>query len=764
MYMKCLNKYIFLFVLLLLFTKVYSQEKPVGSLAGRVLSKMSEKPLSGVTVRVIGTNLGAITNSEGFFKINNISPGVYAIQFSFVGYETYVNANTSIPSGKTVTLEIFLTEKVIELQGAEVRSSYFIKKAETVTSTQTLNSEDIRRAPGVQEDVLRATQLLPGVAVTSAGRNDLIVRGGAPFENLYVVDNIEVPNINHFGSQGTGGGPLSIVNIDFVREVSFSAGAFGAKYGDKLSSITNIGLRNGNEEQFGGKATLSATGFGLNLEGPINSRGSFLFSARRSYLDLIFKAAGFGFIPEYWDFHAKLNQRLDEKNVLTFLTIGAIGTVKLNNDDLDKRFSNSRVAVPNQKQYFSGFTWKHLFDIGFSTVTLGQTFTDYTTFQNDSNLVKILKNDSREAETSLRTDFELMLGKATQLTFGNNLKWATKLKYDIFVAGFFRRDDNGIPQTLIVDTTFRTYKNATYISLTQGVNNLKFTVGSRLEYVSYVKDKWLFSPRFSILYQINDVSAISLSGGRYYQSPSKIWLIGAPTNNSLNAIRSDQIVLAYDHTPLEDVKVQVEVYHKWYSKYPARLWRPYAVLSPTGFDDLTNDIPFGLEPIVSEGKGYSRGFEIFIQKKLSEIPLYGILSLTISESKFKSLKGDYRPSSFDSRVIFNLAIGYRLNQEWEISSKFRIASGQPTTPFLPNGEYDWENYNLGERFPAFHALDLRIDKRWNFAHYTLITYLDIQNLYGRKNVSNVKWNPRTQSIEYGRSFGVLPSIGVSLEF
>jgi hypothetical protein len=183
----------------------------------------------------------------------------------------------------------------------------------------------------------------------------------------------------------------------------------------------------------------------LNLEGPTNDNGSFLFSARRSYLDLIFEAAGFAFIPEYWDFHAKFNQRLNSSNTLSFLTIGAIGSVKLNNDNEENRFDNSRVAVPTQKQYFSGLTWKHLFEKGFTTVTLGQTLTDYSTFQNDINLNKILQNDSREAETSLRTDVDIMVTSNGQLTFGNQLKWATKLKYDVFVAGFFRTDENGIP-------------------------------------------------------------------------------------------------------------------------------------------------------------------------------------------------------------------------------------------------------------------------------------------------------------------------------
>lgn len=751
-------------IMLFAFTYVNAQESsPKGSVSGKVLSKTSQKPMSGVTVRVVGTSLGAISRGDGSYRIDNIPVGIYSVQFSIIGYETYVAANTPIVSGKSVSLDVELVETVIRLEGAEVRSSYFIKQAETVTSTQTLNAEDIRRAPGVQEDVVRATALLPGVAVTSAGRNDLIVRGGAPFENLFVVDNIEVPNINHFGSQGSSGGPLSIVNIDFVREVSFSAGAFGSKYGDKTSSITNITLRNGNKDQFGGKATLSATGFGLNLEGPTGGDGSFLFSVRRSYLDLIFNAAGFSFIPEYWDFHGKVNYQLNDNNILNFLVIGALGTVKLNNDDADSKFDNSRVAAPNQDQYFSGITWKHLFSNGFASITLGETMTVYSTFQNDSNLVEVLRNESKEAETSLRSDFEFTFGK-TQLMFGNQIKMATSLDYRLLVDGAYRKDDLGTPQNLDIDTSFTAYKNATYASVTSAFGRLKLTAGARLDYANYINEKWHVSPRASAIYQINEISAVSLSGGMYFQSPSYIWLMGDPNNSKLKPIRADQIVLAYDHTPLADVKVQVEVYYKQYSNYPSRVWRPYSVLSPSGFDDISSDIPFGIEPLSSTGKGFSRGFEIFVQKKLSEIPLYGLMSFTFSDTQFESLEGGYRPSAFDSRIIFNLALGYRFNEKWEVSSKFRLSTGAPTTPYLPSGDRNWEKYNEGERLPLFHALDFRVDRRWNFMKYTLVTYLDIQNLYARENVSGVKWNPRTQDIEYQTSIGVLPSIGVSFEF
>lgn len=770
--------YIILFSLLIINYKILSQEESQKttqtksdkkvSIIGRVVSSMTQSPLSGVTVRVVGTDFGAITKPDGTYVIRNIPTGEYSISFSRVGYQTYIQSSVMITNVMTAQLDVQLVEKTIELEGAEVRSSYFVKLVESVTSTQTLNAEDIRRTPGVQEDVIRATSLLPGVGVTQAGRNDLVVRGGAPFENLFVVDNIEVPNINHFGSPGTSGGPLALVNIDFVKNVTFSAGAFGSRYGDKVSSITNITFRNGNEEKFGGKAVISATGFGLNLEGPIGRSGSYLFSARRSYLDFIFKAAGFAFIPQYWDFQGKANYRLDENNIFSFLTIGALDDVSLNNDSEKNRYNNSRVAVPNQKQYFSGLTWKHLFGNGFLTITLGQTYTNFSTFQNDSTLTEIFRNKTKESETLLRTDVDMQISSKWELTFGNQLKWATNLKYDVLIPGFLRRDDKGVPQTLQIDTTLSAYKNATYANLTATIGKFKLTAGSRLDYYNFLATRWYISPRLSAIYQINQASAISMSLGRYYQSPSYIWLMGSPSNNEIKPIQADQIVLAYDHTPLEDVKVQVEAFYKWYDNYPARVYRPQAVLAPSGFDDVTNDIPFGLEPLSSIGTGFSRGFEIFIQKKLSEIPLYGLFSLSISESRFKSIDNMERPGSYDARVILNLALGYKFNEEWELSGKFRIATGLPTTPFItegPNaGSRDYSKYNEGDRLPLFHALDLRLDKRWDIDIFYLVTYLDIQNIYARKNISGYRWDPQTKSVVAQESIGILPSIGISLEF
>lgn len=736
----------------------------VGVITGKVYSSSTKQPIPGVTVRVIGTKLGAISNKEGRFEVKNVPVGMQAVQFTNVAYQKYVKSDLYVSGVKPLFFEVELVDKVSRTEKIEVRASYFTKRIESSTSTQSLNAEDIRRAPGVQEDVVRATALLPGVNVTSAGRNDLIVRGGAPFENLFVVDGIEVQNINHFGSQGSTGGPLSIINIDFVDNVDFSSGGFGVKYGDKTASITNISLRNGNEEQFGGKLNLSATGFGLNLEGPISDQGSYLFSARRSYLDFIFDAAGFSFVPQYWDFQGKVNYRLNSKNSISFVAISALNDVKLNNDDLDNRYDNSRVAVPEQIQVFSGLTWKHLFESGFSTITIGQSYVDFLTFQNDSNLVEIFRNDSRESELILKADVDLKLNEKFDFAFGNQTKYGLDQSYDVLIPGNIRLDNNGIERPLDIDSSFSTIKNATYANLNSKLGAHRLSVGLRMDYFNFTEDNLFLSPRASFTFYLNEKSSFVLSAGRYYQSPSYIWLMGAP-EQELNPIRADQMVVAYEHTPMEDLKVQLEVYGKLYNNYPARIYRPQSVLAPGGFDDISLDIPFGLEPLSNEGEGRAYGVELFIQKKLSEIPVYGLLSLTLAKSEFKSIEGIYRPSKYDSRFIANLALGWRINPDWEISGKFRLATGVPTTNFTSDGKIDYENYNEGERLPVYHSMDVRVDRRWTFSGLALITYIDVQNVYNRKNISGIDWNFRENKQEFNESsIGVLPSIGINLEF
>lgn len=756
---------VLIIILLETFLNTLAAEELTSAISGTVIDKMTQKPIPGITVVIVGTKLGAYTNVDGKFKIEGIKKGTYSIKFTGVGYFPFVLTDQIITYAKPLRVDIELSVKSTELEDIVVRGSYFEQNYESATSSQTLSRDEIRRAPGAQEDVIRATALLPGVGVTAAGRNDLLVRGGAPFENLFIVDNIEIPNINHFGSQGATGGPLSLINIDFVRNVEFSSGGFGAKYGDKISSITNISLRKGNTQRFAGELNLSATGFGAMAEGPIGKKGSYLLNIRRSYLDFIFKAAGFGFIPQYWDFSGKINYDIDNDNQLSFLAIGALDKVELNNDDEDKLYSNSRVAIPKQNQYFSGLTWKRLFNKGYATLTLGRSYVYFNTSQKDSLLNPIFQNLSYEGSTSLGLNADFQISDHINLMFGNTLKYASKLDYDIFIPDSMRKDASGLGRELKVDTNFTAVKNSAYASLAATINNLSLTFGGRLEYFNFLKNKLFVSPRISGRFDINSVSAVIFSAGQYYQSPSYIWLIGDPDQN-LKPIHADQVVLGYRHTPLQEIKVQLEVFYKKYSDYPGRVFRPQAVLAPSGFEDITSGIPFGLEKISSEASGHSYGAELFIQKKMSDIPLYGLFSFTYSRSRFKGLDGIERDGAYDTRIIMNLSAGYRIGEDWEIAGKFRIATGLPTTPYMSDmsGMIDYSLYNEGDRLPLFHQLDLRVDKRWDLGKYYMITYLDIQNIYNRKNVSGVKWDYREMATEYQSSLGILPSIGITFHF
>ncbi|MFM7773778.1 MAG: TonB-dependent receptor plug domain-containing protein [Candidatus Kapaibacterium sp.] len=552
--------------------------------------------------------------------------------------------------------------------------------------------------------------------------------------------------------------------------MQFSAGGFGARYGNRVSSYTNISLRDGNDERFAGDANFSATGFGLILEGPIGDNATFLFNIRRSFLDILFKALGQSFIPDYWDMTFKTTVKLDDKNSLSFLTLGALDKVSVNNDSLDGRYRNSLVAFTDQDQYFSGLTWKHLFTDGFFTLTLGRTYSAFSSRQQDSTLKTLFNNSSEEGTNSLNLHGTYQLSRTSELNFGSVTSYASRLKYNVNIPGFLRRDDKGVPTPLVVDTSFTGLNTGAYVTVrNEFMDVYSATLGVRADYYAFLDNALVLSPRITLARSLGERTRLELNAGRYYQAPSFIWLIGDASNaKSLKPIRADQVVLGIEHRITDDVRVQVEGFYKWYADYPARMYRPQAVLSPSGFEDATTDIPFGLEPLTSTGTGVARGVELFVQKKLGEIPLFGLISLTMQQSNFVGLDGTSRPSAFDSRFIFNVAAGYRIGNAWELSAKFRLAQGLPTTPFVTSGGTagtpDFTRYNAGERLPTFHAMDIRIDRRWSFQAWQLITYIDVQNVYGRKNITQLRWDPRTQDIAQPAGVAVIPSIGLNVLF
>jgi len=740
----------------------FAQETTV-KIYGKVLDKLTKQPLPGANVLVLNTNYGASTSAEGKFGIDNLPPGEYQLRASIIGYRSITKTGVMVMSGFSSEVMFELQEEAVLLEDVVVKSNYFEKSRLDITSTRGFSNEEVRRSPGGFEDVIRALSVLPGVAQADAGRNDLVVRGGAPSENLYLIDGYKVQNINHFGTQGATGGPLSYINLDFVSGTSFSTGGFSVNNGDKLSSSLSIDLRNGRQDRIGGKATISATQFGLNVEGPITSSSQFLFSARRSYLDFIFKAADFSFVPEYWDILGKADFEIDNSNSLSILLISAIDNISYFNDTEDQRYDNARIIGSEQLQYLAGIKYRHLIDNGFISLSLSRNFVDYDTQQRDSLLVPVYLNKSKEKENTFNAELTYKLSNNSDVTFGGDVK-LIDFSANILLPTYTTTFGDSLQNTAL-DTSTTYYKSAVYLNYnTVILDKFIANLGVRGDYFSVLEKKFYFSPRISLSYLLSDITRINFSAGIYYQSPSYLWLVGEANNTNLKNMRVNQFILGFDHYVSADALFKVEGFYKDYSNYPVSLTRTYLTLANTGagFGD-ENYESFGLEPLTSAGIGKARGVELSLQKKLSNTPYYGIASFTYSIADYAALDKIERTGSYDQTWIISLSGGYKLSTEWEASLKFRYSTGRPYTPYTSNGTQNISDYN-SLRFPVNHSLDLRVDKLWFFSGWSLITYIDIQNIYNRKNITSVRWDVRTKTPELNEAIGILPSIGISAVF
>lgn len=749
-------------LVLLTFLSTYIFAESGGTVTGIISDKTTRQPIIGANIFIASLSKGTTSDENGSFSLLDIEPGTYTIRFSYLGYKTISQTDVVVNNVSFTKLNIQLEPADVELGTVEVVAGYFRRNTDAITSIQSFSYEEIRRQPGGFEDAIRAVSVVPGVGTQANGRNDLIVRGGGPSENLFLIDGLEIQNISHFGTQGATGGPLTLVNVDFIEGTDFSTGGFGVRYGDKLSSVMNIKLREGRSDRWGGKGTISATQFGLNLEGPTSKSSTFMGSIRRSYLDWIFKAAGFGFIPEYWDFQGKYINQFNTENRLEIFAIGALDNVILNNDTREKRVSNSRILGSDQNQYMVGATWQHVLPSGLMNVTLGRTYVDFDTKQTDSSLTTIFNNTSKEIENSLRVEMIKEINRFTEITVGGQIKHinaTTNLNIPPFTSSF--------GDTLSV-SNFRNeinaFKSAIFFQFSQRILPFDYTVGLRADYFSALTNGWSFSPRLSAGYTITDFHRLTIATGIYHQTPSYIWIANNSNNKNLKQFQAFQVVAGHEWLLRSDTQLKTEIYTKSYRNYPASVSRPYVILANTGSGFNSSGFEsFGFDQLVSEGSGIAKGIEFQLQKKLSDSPFYGTISLSINEVEFTPLNGKTYPGSYSQPILFNLAGGYQLTKEWELSLKFRAASGLPYTPFNSDGTQDVANYN-SKRFDVIHQLDIRVDRRWNFVNWNLITYVDIQNIYARQNQFDIQWDKEKNEVLKQQGIGLLPSIGVTAEF
>lgn len=744
-----------------------------GSLSGTVLDRATQQPVIGATVTVVGTKIGGVTRATGEFRIGGIAPGTYRVRVSSIGFEPRTMTDVSVRSEHATTINIELMSKDVQLEGAVVTAPIFEKNSDNITSSSNFSYEEVRRLPGSMEDLGRVAQSMPGVAVTDDGRNDLVVRGGAPTENLNIIDGIEIPNINHFGTQGAGGGPISMINTNFIEEVNLSSGGFGAEFGDKLSSVMTVRMREGNRAGFQGNVDLNTAGIGVLMEGPMTSSGSYLFSVNRSYLNLIHNIIGITAVPNYQDVSAKLVYDVSPAHKLTFLLIGGLDDVHFATDAQDSVGLQFKNTLLNQSQATAGLSWRWLWGTaGYSDVSVFSNIFNYNIDARDKGNTPTFLDASHDREYGVRAKASWRLNSTFNLTGGATAKFITdhdqifqmrdSIEYlDPF--GTFREHYyGGIDQD--IRTTAMKLGAFTELAVTTG--SFIFTGGVRMDHFSFLNGtNTVFGPRLSASWLWSPVTSLNASFGEFYQAPEMVWMTTVPSNRDLSYIHAQHFILGFEHQFDEDLKLTIEGYDKEYTNYPVSLDNPYFVFVSSGAE-YGASVP---GPAHSSGTGFVRGVDVSAQKKLMG-NFYGLLSYSYTYGRFQGDAGGLRPGAFDYPHIFTVIAGYTIGTAWEFSIKWRYTEGRPTTPYdstestkLNEGVLIFDRYNL-DRQSAYHRMDVRGDYRASFSWGNLVAYVELQNVYARNNVLQSYWN--TNKDVQGRIYqwGFLPVGGVKVEF
>lgn len=754
-----------------------------GTVSGTVTDDHTLQPLFGANVVVLDTDRGAVTDAEGRYTITGLPVGTYRLRASYIGYKPLIRTDVVVQSAGPVFANIRLEPQTVEAEAVNVRAAYFSSDIEASPSTVALSREEIRRFPGGYEDVVRTVSTLPGVAINmEAGRNDLLVRGGGPSENLYRVNGIEVPNINHFGTPGNSGGSLSIINLDFVEDVKFSTGGFGAQYGDKMSSVVDLTLVKRKPERFSGKATVSATQYGLTAEAPIRNRGSVLLSARKSYLDLIFKAAGLPFIPVYIDYNVLMNIDLSPKDRLFFVGLSATDIVDRDQSSLENRVTNAGLLDNTQYKGVTGLDYQRLLPNGYLEATVSVDLNRYKFRQINENEQEYFRSDADEWEYAAGLKHSMRLLPSLFVNTGVSAKAVRNENRTVFADTIYDRSGNRVAVSdlgIAADTKLDAVRGkwAGFAEIEWNpVERLQVTAGWRQDYFDFIDRPWAGSPRLAVKYQAGALNTFRVAAGEYLQSPAYIWVVN-PANRDLKPLRNRMAVAGWDHLLRDDTRMTVEVYAKRYSNLPAGVIpgvNDYLVMSNTGAsyggreDDFQS---FGFFELASTGKGRSDGAEFSVQKKFSAIPLYSLFSLAYNKSEVTAPNGRTYPGQFDQRWIVNLSGGYVFNSKWEVSGKFRYFTGVPYTPVYrpsanpgrPGSIQNLPSEYLSERLDPGHQLDIRVDRTFNRPGLTLILYADVQNVYNFKYPMKPNYDFWKDKVSTRGDIGILPSIGMSLK-
>ena len=780
-----------------------------GIIRGKVFNPINNEPVAYANILILNTELGAISDENGMYEIIAIPQGLCNIRASFVGFKTNTVFEVQVTLARPVQLDFQLQEDAANLSEVVV-SGEFSRSEETPLSVRKLNTNEIERYPGGNRDISRVIQALPGVASSPNFRNDILIRGGAPNESKFYVDEIEVPVINHFSTQGSSGGPVGILNVNLIKNLDLIAGGFPANRMDAMSSFFEIQLKDGRRDKMATQLTVGASELTLSNEGPISDKTTYSVSARRSYLQGLFRLLGLPFLPTFNDFQVKTTTKLNTKTELTFIGLGAIDNFELNQDIPEEETEEERenrlylldvLPVQSQWNYTTGLKLKRFRENGYWTFVLSRNMLNNQSYKysgndasSDANL--LFDYTSQESENKFRAENSIF-GKGYTLKYGFNYQYS---RY--FISNFDR--STLATSGEVIDTESTSFFNQ-YGAFVSGSKNfygdrLLVSAGIRMDGAEFAETASnplnQISPRVSFSYQLRPNLFATANAGIYYQKPPYT-VLGYRNNegelenrdNDVRFIRNSQLIAGIEFlVPEKNRRFTAEAFYKKYSNYPSSV-RNGISLANLGADFGV----IGNEPVISDSEGRAYGLEFLAQQRLFD-DFYGIAALTLVRSEFTNPNTEgFVPSSWDNKFIVSLTAGKRFGKNWEAGARWRFLGGTPYTPYdLEESSLisNWDLRNSGildysqinaVRLDPFHQLDLRIDKKYYFKRWNLNWYVDIQNVYNfqaeqapilipvRDDSGNIVIDPSDPSryqlkLIENPAGSVLPTVGIIVEF
>ncbi len=746
---------------------------------GKITDAQTGEALIGAHAILLNADstVGTVTDVHGNFRLLNIPVGRASFEFSYLGYEHYTAAEIIIGSAKEVNLTIRLTEALDQLEEiviAAQKDNITPNNKIATVSARSFSVEETKRFPASISDPARMALSYAGVTNSDDQSNEIIIRGNAPNQLLWRIEGVEVPDPNHFSEEGYSTGAVSILNTNLLAKSDFFTGAFPAEYGNALSGVFDINLRNGNKDKREYAFQFGVLGTDLTAEGPFKKGygGSYLVNYRYSTLTVLNNVIDIadGSIPTFQDFSFKVNLPMGKKSNLSIWAIGGLSEDN-SDEENDGKFIYSEIF--ESKTYMSGATFSHSFESG-SKIESRISFTG-----NSSDYI----GSEKEIESGdIFSDSDILRNNAVRFStdYAKKFNAKTFVKTGVIVSllDFNVKTieiEKNIKDVQVDEKGTGTMLQAFIQAKHRFNNNLSGVFGIHASSFSINKNT-VVEPRAGLEWYINDRHTLSAGFGvhsrrmplnQYFIKTADVNNNTITPNRNIDLMQAIHYVIGYDWRVIKNGHVKIEAYYQKLNKV--------AVIKDTRFTGAISNGGLIDAELIDTGIGENYGVELTFEKFFSK-QYYFLVTASLFDSKYKASNGKWYNSAFNYNYTFNVVagkefiIGRKQNNTLGINGKILTNGGKRGTPFDQKIYDETGNFSNDQslrnttQYDPYFRIDASIYYRLNRKKVAHRISLDLQNATDNLNVAFQFVSPKTGKLVTHYQLGLLPIINYKIEF